>query len=195
MQTPVRLAAKFLLRPDPTAPPDLHPFIGLFHRFIQQKSLPGLLLDVADYAHVPDGPGVILIGHEVDYGIDSVGGRTGLLTTHKRHTTRDFEDVVKETLRMALVAARAIEADGSTGVHFDTSAVTFQLIDRLRTPNTDAAFEAARAALSPVAEKLFAGGYEAARENGQDPRQPLAIRLRATDPADADTLLGRLGGA
>jgi len=31
--------------------------------------VPGLLIDVADYAHVPDGPGVILIGHDVDYGI------------------------------------------------------------------------------------------------------------------------------
>lgn len=195
MQTPIRLAAKFLASPDPKAPVELDPCIGLFHRFIQEKTVPGLLLDVADYIHVPDGPGVVLIGHEVDYGIDSVDGETGLLTTHKRHGDTDLEDVARETLRFALAAIRAIEADDAVEMAFDTGRVTIHLIDRLRTPNDDATFAAARAALAPVAEKLFAGGHEAVRAHADDPRRPLAVTLVAKEPADATTLLERLGGA
>jgi hypothetical protein len=74
MTTPQRVAAKFLLT-DPTVPVQLEPFIGTFHRFIQQGVLDGLLVDVADYSHVPNGPGIVLIGHDVDYGLDLVGGR------------------------------------------------------------------------------------------------------------------------
>jgi hypothetical protein len=79
-----RIAVKFFVEPDPRATVDLEPFIAMFHRFIQQGSVEGLLIDVADYAHVIEGPGVILIGHDVDYGIDTTGGRAGLLVTRKR---------------------------------------------------------------------------------------------------------------
>ncbi len=80
---PKRIAVKFFTD-EPGAPVALEPFIPLFHRFIQQATVPGLLIDVANYIHVPNGPGVVLVGHEVDYGIDAVGGRTGLLTVRKR---------------------------------------------------------------------------------------------------------------
>lgn len=29
--------------------------VKMFHRWIQQAAVPGLLIDVADYLHVPDG--------------------------------------------------------------------------------------------------------------------------------------------
>ncbi|MGH0036130.1 MAG: hypothetical protein ACQGVK_13970 [Myxococcota bacterium] len=195
MKTPVRVAAKFFASPDPKAPVDLDPYIGVFHRFIQGKTVPGLLLDVADYIHVPDGPGVVLIGHDVDYGIDSTGGETGLLTTGKRHGDADLEGVVRTTLRNALAALRAIEAEDSVSLVFDTSRVDIHLIDRLRTPNTEETYTAAVAALAPVAEKLFAGGYDASRIHDDDPRKSLAVRLAAREPADAATLQERLGGA
>ena len=45
---------------------DLSRFIDVFHSWIKQQLLDELLIDVADYRHVPAGPGVILIGHEAD---------------------------------------------------------------------------------------------------------------------------------
>ena len=44
---PQRLAIK-LFTTRPIAREELHPFIGVFHRFIQQAAVPGLLIDVAD---------------------------------------------------------------------------------------------------------------------------------------------------
>ena len=35
---------------------DLTQAIPVFHRWIQEQALPGLLIDVADYRHVPEGP-------------------------------------------------------------------------------------------------------------------------------------------
>ncbi len=97
---PLRLSLKiFATKPIPRE--ELHPFIGVFHRFIQEAAVPGLLIDVADYAHVPDGPGVILIGHDVDYGIDLAGGRTGLLTTRKRGSEADLSALFREALAKA----------------------------------------------------------------------------------------------
>lgn len=35
--------------------------IAVFHRWIQRGGIPEMPIDVADYAHIPAGPGVILV--------------------------------------------------------------------------------------------------------------------------------------
>ena len=45
--------------------------VPVFHRWIQTGAIPGhLLVDVADYDHVPEGPGILLVAHEGNLGID-----------------------------------------------------------------------------------------------------------------------------
>jgi hypothetical protein len=40
--------------------------INLFHKWVKEQQPSQLLLDVADYSHVPDGPGILLVGfHEI----------------------------------------------------------------------------------------------------------------------------------
>ena len=41
---------------------DLEPVVPVFHNWIQGQIYDEQLLDVADYRHVPAGPGAILIG-------------------------------------------------------------------------------------------------------------------------------------
>jgi hypothetical protein len=191
--TPKRITAKFFVTPDPAAGVDLDPFIGIFHRFIQEKSLEGLLIDVADYIHVPEGPGVILIGHDVDYGIDLVGGEAGLLTTRKRIEEGTLAEALIETLRKALGAIKAIEADSSSGLRFATDRVRLQIFDRLAAPNAAEAYDAAKAEFEALATRLFAGSVEAVRRtDATDARNALAVELVASDISDVDTLLGRL---
>jgi rhodanese-related sulfurtransferase len=190
---PKRIAVKFFTT-DPTAGADLEPFIALFHRFIQQAAVEGLLLDVADYAHVPNGPGIVLIGHDVDYGIDSVGGRTGLLTIRKR-ADLPFEALLTDTLRKALGAAKAIEDDGSAKIEFALDRVEISVFDRLFAANDDAGFEAARPGIEAVVGRLF-GKATLERVATGDARAPLGFEAIA-DPGqtlDAKSLLDRLGG-
>ena len=187
---PQRIAIKlYATRPIPRE--ELHPFIGVFHRFIQGASVPGLLIDVADYAHVPDGPGVILIGHEVDYGIDLVGGRTGLLTTRKRAGDLELSALFRDALGKELATARALEADADVAVRFAVDAIEVSFPDRLAAPNTAIAFDRACKELEPIARAVFGAAARFENANGSDARRMLTLRL-AGDGADLATKLARL---
>jgi rhodanese-related sulfurtransferase len=195
--TPQRLSVGFFASPDPGPTLELEPFIGLFHRFVQERQLEGLLIDVADYAHVPDGPGILLVGHEVDYAIGRPGGRTGLLTTRKR--IRDLDatlvEVLRDALRKALIALRAVQASGTGGLRFRTDAVEIQLLDRLVAPNDAAAFEALRGDVEAALREVYGETkLEIAREGDEDARLPLTFRVTVQEAADVDVLLERLGG-
>lgn len=193
---PKRIAIKFFASPDPGPALDLGPAIDLFHGFIQGKKVEGLLIDVADYAHVPEGPGVVLIGHDVDYGIDRTGGRTGLLVTRKRYGEMSLSDVLRDTLRKGLVAIRAIEEEGSLKLRFAPDTFALQFPDRLAAPNTDDAFEAIQAEMAPVLAELFGDAkHEISRSNADDPGKLLTLCVAAKETVDANALLSRLGAA
>src|SRR6188768_4157240 len=63
---------------------ELEALIPVFHRFIRDSVLKELLIDVVDYSHVPDGPGVVLIGHAADYYFGALDGALGLVYSRKR---------------------------------------------------------------------------------------------------------------
>ena len=61
----------------------LEPLIPVFHSWIETPSGDELLIDVADYTHVPAGPGIVLIGHEGNYSVDNSGNRLGVRYNRK----------------------------------------------------------------------------------------------------------------
>jgi rhodanese-related sulfurtransferase len=197
--TPKRIAVKLFASPDPEAPVELAPFIPLFHRLIQRASVEGLLLDVADYAHVPNGPGVVLIGHDVDYAIDSTGGRTGLLTLRKRAGDEPLADLLRDTLRKALVAAKAIEEDGSGKIRFALDTLEIQVVDRIAAGGAGVAkaeakegFERLRSEVAPVLAELYGDARVEVSHGGGDPRQPLGLSVVASEVQSVEALLTRL---
>jgi rhodanese-related sulfurtransferase len=194
--TPQRISVKFFASPDPAAQLDATPVIGVFHRFIRDATLEGLLFDVADYRHVPNGPGVILIGHEVDYGIDSSDGYTGLLTLRKRFGQQALADVLRDTLRKAIAAVAAIEAHGGTGLRFSLDSFELQILDRLSAPNDAEHYAAAKAEVEPVIGELYQGLVceidSASERYGRDARTALSIVVHSPGAPDAKTLLDRL---
>lgn len=176
-----RLAVEIPARPAPA--PDLSPAIGLFHRFIQTGALPGLALDVADYRHVPGGPGVLLIAHEADYGVSARGlrvlrkaGGEGLA----------LGEMLGEALGMARAALRAIEKDGGFAMQFATAEFSLELLDRLAFPNTAEGAAAAEAGARPALRGLFGADCEIARDEN-DPRAPLRFRVQGA-PLEAAAL-------
>src|SRR5574341_1225000 len=110
---PNRISIKFFI---PEAPPiDPAQLVPVFQRWIQRRSVKGILIDVADYKHVPQGPGVILIGHEGDCGFDLKDDRPGLLYTRKRDLPGELKDILRTAFRPALEAAQKLAQDGSLG--------------------------------------------------------------------------------
>ncbi|PYU19621.1 MAG: hypothetical protein DMG32_24145 [Acidobacteria bacterium] len=63
---------------------DLEPLIPVFHSWIQAQVFEELLLDVADYRHVPAGPGVVLIGHQANYSVEAVSRQRIFVVVRER---------------------------------------------------------------------------------------------------------------
>src|SRR5215831_20494529 len=76
--------------------------ISEFHRWIQHNVTDEMLIDVVDYRHVPDGPGVVLIGHDADYSLNP----TGLTYSRKTKHTGSDEDKILDAYNRAAEAAR-----------------------------------------------------------------------------------------
>src|SRR5882724_7078916 len=96
------------------APADLGAAIPVFHRWIQDRVCPEMLIDVADYRHVPNGPGVMLIGHEANYSLDQTKGRLGLLYSRKQ-AGGDARQNLQQAYTAAGAACRRLEAEPEFG--------------------------------------------------------------------------------
>jgi hypothetical protein len=134
MTSSSRIQVKFYANHSPE--PDA--FIPVFHRFIRENVLDELAIDVADYGHVHEGPGVVLIGHAYDYYWDLGEGRPGLVYTRKRDAPAP--DVrLTDAVRRALVGCKLLEQDPALkGLSFRTDEMLVRLPDRLHAPPTDA---------------------------------------------------------
>jgi rhodanese-related sulfurtransferase len=190
-----RLSVKLFVTPDPTAPVELAPFIALFHGFIQRGAVEGLLVDVADYAHVPNGPGVVLVGHDVDYGLDASGGRAGLLVVRKRCGDLSLGEALRDTLRKAFVAARAVMDDGRAGVRLATDRLELRVLDRRAAPNTDEGREALVKEAEPVLREVFGDGVAVAPASADDARGAVGLAISLPRAVDPEVLVAGLGGA
>src|SRR5262245_26822662 len=77
--------------------------VPVFHSWIQIQSVPDhTLIDVADYAHVQDGPGILLVSHEANFYADSFGGRFGFTYQRKHPAAGEFKDRVRQAIVAAL---------------------------------------------------------------------------------------------
>src|SRR5690606_13498875 len=92
---------------------ELSKFVPIFQRWIQRDLVEGLLIDVAAYEHVHEGPGILLIGDEGDYSLDIRDGRPGLMYTRKRQITGTLPDVLRVSTRLALIAVQKLLAEPS----------------------------------------------------------------------------------
>lgn len=155
---------------------ELDKLIPVFHDWIRTKKIPDeLLIDVADYAHVPQGPGVVLIGHQSDYYLDVADDRAGLLYSRKRGFDGDFQAGIDDAFRRALRACELLEEESGLGLQFGTDEVLFRVQDRLHAPNADATYDAYKPALERTASELFGGAGALERVGG--PREPFAVRI------------------
>lgn len=136
---------------------DLTDAIPIFHRWIQDCAMPELLIDVADYKHVPDGPGIMLIGHEADYSLDETDGRLGLLYNRKVPIEGDAQEALRQAFCSAVVAAKKLVEDPAFAgkLCFDYGDVEVIVNDRLIAPNDEATLQALR----PEIERFFNGIY------------------------------------
>jgi hypothetical protein len=167
--------------------------IPLYHRWIQQHALEDLLIDVADYSHVPAGPGVMLIAHEGNYALDESGHERGVVYYSKQRIAGDlperFVSVASKALKAARLMSEAAELDGELSIAGNR--LQFFANDRLIAPNTETAYRALEPSLKAFLERLYDGApYTLERE--ADPKERLSVRVLARGDVPVQVLLERL---
>ena len=197
MIAPQRLSVKFYFD---DLSVDVETFIPVFHRWIREDVVPDeLLLDVADYKHIIDGPAILLVGHEADYVIDMADGKPGFLYVRKLDVGADLSEALGTTLTQALNGVKLAETDVELQgkLKLRTDAATIVLLDRLNYPNdgsngsgAGSAGESAQAQLTENLTALFGGDVTVTRV-ANDAREPLTFELHAPSAPDVDTLLSR----
>jgi hypothetical protein len=154
-------------------------FVPIFHEWIRDRAFDLVMLDVADYAHAPDSPGIVLVCHEVSFSMDRSDGRFGLLAQRRTPVDGTAEDAVAKTLGHTLDVAKKLQGDSrvSKVLKLDVRNVRVESNDRLRLPNSDAGY----AAFSPVVEegvRRVTGSAPTVSRIVNDPRDRLAVEAR-----------------
>ena len=159
----------------------------LFHEWIQQDALDELLLDVADYTHVPKGPGVLLVAHECYVGFDDADGRFGLSWSARQDALGPAADNWRHAVSRLLVAARAAERRFGKELAFEAAQLVLGCNDRLHTPHGEASYNALHGALKAVASEVYPGADCEIEPIGET-RQCFRARLSTAGPLKLDDL-------
>jgi hypothetical protein len=147
-------------------------FIPIFHSWIQEQKIDEhLLIDVHDYSHVQNGPGILLVAHEGNFSLDQAEGRLGLVYYRKQPVA----DGLKAAFESAQAAARILEGEPTLkGIRFRADEFLVFSNDRLLAPNTSEA----RAELEAAIGRMFAGATISLAARAVDPRERLAFLVK-----------------
>jgi hypothetical protein len=175
----------FPSRAEATAPAEAESVLAaapaVFHRWIRESVCQELLIDVADYRHVPSGPGVVLVGHEANYSLDNGANRLGLLYNRKAPIQASAEENVAQALGAALAACRRLEEEPEFAGRLrfgEAHEIEITVNDRALAPNTDEAFASLRPAIQRALAATY-GGVEFGLERQGDARERLRIAVHA----------------
>jgi hypothetical protein len=180
---------------DPAAV-DLEELIPVFHRWIREDRLEGELpIDVAGYAHVPKGPGVVLICDHSHYYFDERDGRPGMRYRGRRVPRGSGEEGITKAFRCALRAAALLEKDPSLGkrYRFRTDTVELGITDRLHAPSDERTLAAVRPAVAAAVRSIY-GKPAKSITLASGPREPFLARIEMADSPKVETLLEQLAG-
>lgn len=190
-----KIVVKFFAE-DPRAV-KIESFIPVFHRWIQKHAVDGMLVDVADYGHLPQSPGVVLVAHEADYSMDATEGPLGLLYNRKTAAPGRLSDRIGAAFKAALGACVKLENEPEFQgrLKFKAGEALFIANDRLNAPNSEEAFQALRSDLASALSKVFPSNFDL-RRDAADPRSRLTVQVSSREPVrDVALLLSRLGEA
>jgi hypothetical protein len=164
---------------DGESKPDLARAIEVFHGWVSAQSVEGLSIDVADYRHVPDGPGVVLVGLEGDYYLND----TGLRYTRKAAVEGSSLDALKQAFHAGATACARLEAEFD-GLKFCRKNFEIAVNDRAIAPNTRESFEQIKGDVeSFFTGELGAGSARVSYCEG-DPRKLLTVKVELDSPLE-----------
>ncbi|NET09238.1 MAG: hypothetical protein F6K09_09970 [Merismopedia sp. SIO2A8] len=181
-----RFCVKFFATPD-TQVDDEAIFIDIFQDWIKFRKLDGVLLDVADYTHVPDGPGVMLIAYETNYAMDHQDG-FGLYAQRKVCEDGTQQEKIMGLVKSTAAFGQLLENDSRVNVTLAGNKFLYISNDRLRGPNTDDGFNAVKGDLEAIAAQLYPGQSVSVTRVDNDPRARLTAVVEAASSVSLSDL-------
>ncbi len=168
-------------------------YIPVFHRVIREKAVSDILVDVADYRHVHEGPGVMLIGHENDFAMDQGMGRTGLRFNRKRGDMGGLESNLRDGLNRTFALARLLEnaPEFKGALRFSVQELLIEINDRLNAPNTAETYAAFQPVIHGLAVDLY-GENTFKISRVEDVRSLFGVRVETGEAQSLDALIARL---
>jgi hypothetical protein len=178
----------FVQQPNDIPPTD---FIAVFHAWIQATD--GVYHDVADYSHMQNGPGIVLVAREAHVSMDETGGRRGLLYSRKTPLPGTMQQKLCAIVRSALENCRRLTNEPAlkARLRFRADEVEIAVNDRLAVPNTKQSFETLKPDLDRAARRLF-GEVGYALTHKEDARQRFTVTMRAARPLSLEALFTNL---
>ena len=151
-----RIGLKLFLKPNSNLNPTS--LITVFHHWIQNQAVPGLLIDVADYTHLRNGPKVLLIGHEGNYALDDRNGKLGLSYYKKQPSDGTLVNRIFAISETLFKASNLIETDKTLGGNFkfNWNELEFFSNDRLLASLNQSTLDALRPVLKNFLSKMNA---------------------------------------
>ncbi len=188
-----KLAVKLFFRQDQDPAALSGPaIVPVFHSWIQEHAVSDhLLIDVADYAHVPDGPGTVLVSLEANWSTDRARAGRGCCTSVSNPCPGISASgcaVLAAVLSSALRLEEHPTLKGKIG--FGTDELLFRVHDRLLAPNTAEMFERVRPELQAVLRELYPSG-QVTLDHHPSEFTLFEVRIKTTESPDLQTLLAR----
>lgn len=192
-----RVSAKLFVEDPVAIGPGAAEFIPVFHGWIQRQAVDALPIDVADYGHVPEGPGVLLIGHAADRALDLSEGRPGFAYTTKRQEIVAAADHLALAIAGAVAGAALLEREPALddAVRFRTDELRLTIFDRLHAPNTPETFELLAPEIAAAFAQVAPGATVETRQIGESDRPfQAAVALDGIDAlTDLDAARAAVG--
>ena len=170
---------------------NLESFHGVFNSWIQRSLTDDLLVDVAEYLHVHNGPGILLIGHNANYSLDNTAGHLGFLYNRKSQVEGTNRQRLALAAHDALSAMRILEKENR--LRFVGNEAQLIINDRLVAPNTPETFAELKADLDTFFGTLFKGSnVTLVHSSASEPRARFAIDVKSASAFDTQSLLDNI---
>jgi hypothetical protein len=168
-----KLGIKFFASPGQRV--DLKEFIPIFHEWIQKQIINDhLLIDVHNYSHIHEGPGILLVGHQGNFSVDFVEGRTGLVY-YRKQPVPNLADVLKPAVQGCRLLTEDPRMRGR--LNFSTDEALIFANDRLIAPNIEKTFSELNQQLAATLHGLFGKPFKLSRIS-DDPKDRLTIHAQ-----------------
>ncbi|AMA10183.1 hypothetical protein [Picosynechococcus sp. PCC 73109] len=155
--------------------------IGVFQGWIRDEKIGGTLIDVVDYRHVPDGPGIMLVTYEINYMMEHQGGY-GLYAQRRWSSVENqpHTEAIADLVQSAAKFGSLLEQE--TEITLKGNEFLYISNDRLNGPNTDEGFAAVKADLSAALTQIYGGKAFTIERIQNNPKERLTLSVKVDSP-------------